>query len=329
MSGKVKMRCARCGRPFKSSSAKQTLCDSCESKARAERAASKATSLKPATKPAAVAQAPKIVGPGAAILGVAPTLTDTTAPASESGRANGSTFGERSARPERDAPGQAKRDVAHNQHPSHAAQSKPEAGGQASRTHTQKQQNEQKSLKQQKAPTPAVELTDALRLRIEQRYIELAQPTEFDGIRTQIAADLGIPKHIVKRTVLDLRTRKQMPSWWELQAFTGPRADLERIRAAYVPHLPLPPVGIHKKIAADLGLEPLTVYHAIKRIRAEMQLPQYNSPELHAEAGVALPASTASAGAPEASESKASKASAAPSASEATATQTADAGLPQ
>jgi hypothetical protein len=321
------MRCARCGRPFKSSSAKQTLCDSCESKARAERAASKATSLKPAAKPAAVAQAPKIVGPGAAILGVAPTLTDTTAPTSESGRANGSTFGERSAQPERDAPGQAKRDAAHNQHPSHAAQSKPEAGGQASRIHTQKEQNEQKSLQQQKTLMPAVELTDELRLRIEERYIELAQPTEFDGIRTQIAADLGIPKHLVKRTVLDLRKRKQMPSWWELQAFTGPRADLERIREAYVPQLPLPPVGIHKKIAADLGLEPLTVYHAIKRIRAEMQLPQYNAPELHAEAGVALPASTASAGEPAASE--ASEASAAPAASEATATQTADAGLPQ
>jgi hypothetical protein len=133
-----------------------------------------------------------------------------------------------------------------------------------------------------------VELTDELRARIEQRYTELAQPVEFDGIRTQIAAELGVPKHLVKHAVFDLRTRNQMPSWWELQAFAGGAADLERIRQAYVPHLPVPPVGIHKQIAADLQVEPMAVYRAIRRIRAEMRLPQFNPAELHAEDGAAV-----------------------------------------
>ena len=40
-------------------------------------------------------------------------------------------------------------------------------------------------------------LTGELRQRIEERYLELANPVEFDGIRTQIAAELGAPKPVV------------------------------------------------------------------------------------------------------------------------------------
>src|SRR5215472_8477526 len=68
MSGKVRMRCARCGKHFKSVSAKHTLCPDCEARERAARAAGKgASSLRPPVTPVR-AQRPTIVGPGAAIL---------------------------------------------------------------------------------------------------------------------------------------------------------------------------------------------------------------------------------------------------------------------
>jgi hypothetical protein len=132
-----------------------------------------------------------------------------------------------------------------------------------------------------RAIPPRVELTDDLRSTIEARYLELAQPVEFDGIRTQIATDLSVPKALVKKAVADLRKRMALPSWWELQAYTGPEVELERIRAAYVPLLPIPEVGVHKTLAERLAMDPRTVYQGIRRIRAEMRLPQYNPPELH------------------------------------------------
>lgn len=127
-------------------------------------------------------------------------------------------------------------------------------------------------------------MTDELRARIEARYLELAQPIEFDGIRTRIATELGVPKSHVKHVVAALRLRMQLPSWWELQSYTGAETDLERIRMAYVPHLPVPDVGIHKTLAEELNLDPRAVYQGIRRIRAEMRLPQYNAPELHGDA---------------------------------------------
>jgi hypothetical protein len=49
----------------------------------------------------------------------------------------------------------------------------------------------------------------------------------------------------------------------------------------------MPPVGVHKQIASQLNLPAGTVYQAIKVIRAEMNLPQYNLPN---EPGAALEA---------------------------------------
>jgi hypothetical protein len=74
-----------------------------------------------------------------------------------------------------------------------------------------------------------------------------------------------------------------MPSWWELQGFAGTSDDLERIKAAYIPRLPLPPVGIHREIAEQLGLEPRMVYRGIRKLRAQLGLPQYNTPGAHGE----------------------------------------------
>jgi hypothetical protein len=109
----------------------------------------------------------------------------------------------------------------------------------------------------------------------------LADPVEFDGIRTRIAAELGAPKPAVRMVVRDLRARRGTPSWWELQGFSGSPADLERIKAAYTPYLPLPPLGVHREIAESLGLEPRMVYRGIRKIRAQIGLPQYNPPEAH------------------------------------------------
>ncbi len=119
--------------------------------------------------------------------------------------------------------------------------------------------------------------------QVETRYMELATPIEFDGIRTQIAHELEIPKTAVKKIIKDLRDRQHIPSWWEAQTYKGNEEELAKIRTAYEPYLPLPNVGIHKKIAEDLSLKPGDVYQAIKKIRAELGLPQYNDPELHPE----------------------------------------------
>src|SRR5579884_3092614 len=129
-------------------------------------------------------------------------------------------------------------------------------------------------------PKPFVPTEEQVK-QVEERYLELATPTEFDGIRTQISKELGIPKKAVKKIVKELRDRQGIPSWWEMQTYKGDSEELAKIKAAYEPYLPLPPVGVHKTIADELGLKPSTVYQAIKAIRLEMNLPQYNDPALH------------------------------------------------
>jgi hypothetical protein len=136
--------------------------------------------------------------------------------------------------------------------------------------------------KREKIPPPKPFVpTDEQIKQVEERYLELATPTEFDGIRTQIAQELGIPKKAVKKIVKELRDRQGIPSWWEMQTYKGDSEELAKIKAAYEPYLPLPPVGVHKTIADELGLKPGIVYQAIKAIRLEMNLPQYNDPALH------------------------------------------------
>src|SRR5438477_2758049 len=136
--------------------------------------------------------------------------------------------------------------------------------------------------KREKIPPPApFTPTPEQIAQVEARYLELAVPTEFDGIRTQIAQELGIPKKAVKKIVKDLRERQSIPSWWELQTYKGSSEELEKIRAAYEPYLPLPPIGVHKTIAEELSINPGEVYQAIKAIRLELNLPQYNAPSLH------------------------------------------------
>ncbi len=136
--------------------------------------------------------------------------------------------------------------------------------------------------KREKIPPPQpFQPTPEQVAQVEARYLELAVPTEFDGIRTQISKELGIPKSAVKKIVKALRERENIPSWWELQPYQGSAEELEKIKELYLPNLPLPPIGVHRQIAEQLSLKPATVYQAIKAIRQEMGLPQYNDPALH------------------------------------------------
>lgn len=298
---KIKMRCGRCSKKFTASSTKQTFCPECEAKVRAERSAAKAATTKPAGAPAA--QAPKIVGPGAGILvpGLVATSADAPPEPGNLGLGHGPGHGHGAHQP-REGQGGTPRDAraasgpaahgapakagAHAPADTRAPRADQEKGAHGVRTQQPKSPRPPREPKAPRPAPPSFELTDELRTQIEQRYLELAQPVEFDGIRTQIASELGVPKALVKKAVIDLRTRMQMPSWWELQTYTGGTSDLDRIRRAYVPHLPVPPIGIHKIIAQELGFDTGVVYQGIKRIRAEMRLPRFNPPELHeSEAG--------------------------------------------
>ena len=136
--------------------------------------------------------------------------------------------------------------------------------------------------KREKIPPPApFKPTEEQIAQVETRYQELAVPAEFDGIRTQISKELNIPKTAVKKIIKELRDKLEIPSWWDLQEYKGDEEEKARIKTAYEPYLPLPPVGIHKKISEELSLKPGDVYQAIKAIRLDMNLPQYNDPALH------------------------------------------------
>lgn len=138
--------------------------------------------------------------------------------------------------------------------------------------------------KREKIPPPQpFKPTEEQIVQIEARYLELAVPKEFDGIRTQISKELNIPKAAVKKVVKELRDKMNLPSWWEVQAYTGTAEELEKIKALYDPHLPVPEIGIHKSIADQLSLKPGLVYQAIKQIRLDMNLPQFNDPQEHGE----------------------------------------------
>ena len=154
-------------------------------------------------------------------------------------------------------------------------------GGKPAKAKVPKPPTPPKPKREKIPPPPPFTPTPEQIAQVETRYLELAVPTEFDGIRTQIALEIGIPKKAVKKIVKDLRERQSIPSWWELQTYKGSSEELEKIKAAYVPYLPLPPIGVHKTISDELTLNPGDVYQAIKAIRLEMNLPQYNDPSLH------------------------------------------------
>lgn len=296
---KDKMRCPRCGKTFRPAKSSQTLCDQCEKQDRIARAAVKAgggaTVARPSAQPTPQV---KIVGPGANMLDPTAARASTEAPPPDTGLFGSAAIREeqRRAQQRRDEQRRAEerarelerhRDEQRRPHdyiPTHPPKRLPQRPPRAERP-----TSPPRPPKPQRVAAPRFELTDEMRAKIEARYLELAQPIEFDGIRTRIATELEIPKSHVKRVVADLRARMQLPSWWELQSYSGEETDLERIRMAYLPHLPVPEVGIHKTLAESLDLDPRTVYQGIRRIRAEMRLPQYNAPELHHDEAASAP----------------------------------------
>jgi hypothetical protein len=295
-----KMRCARCGKTFKPARSNQTLCDQCEKQERAARALARSSGATTSHATPTSAQPVRIVGPAASLLDPH-AATTTGAPPPDTGlygsavireeqrreqlRRDEQRRAEERARDEQRAQERAQRhaearphDGRHDHHDHHGQQRAPRP------LRAERPAPAPRPLKPPRPAIPQFVMTDELRSKIEARYLELAQPVEFDGIRTRIATELSVPKSHVKQVVAALRSHMQLPSWWDLQSYSGAETDLERIRMAYLPHLPVPDVGIHKSLAEELQLDPRTVYQGIRRIRAEMRLPQYNAPELHGDA---------------------------------------------
>ena len=322
---KIKMRCSQCGKSFKSSNTKQLICPDCEEKLRRERAAKAKGMSATSSAPAPVASARVI--PAKPVVNKAPASSQpkshwldqqqdikvgTPEPADQARPPK--IDAPRPAQPAAPArpvsgpiatPGQGRQETRPPHAPDGAAATHADSkggklAGPMKRNEGERPHKEHKpasvaakAKREPRAPTPPFAPTPEQVAAIEKRYLELAQPYEFDGIRTQIAEELTIPKSAVKRVISSLRQREGISSWWDLQTYHGSPEDLERIRAVYLPLLPMPAVGIHKEIATQLDLAPGIVYQAIKLIRAEMNLPQYNPPEEHEPASLSSGSSSA------------------------------------
>jgi len=316
---KIKMRCTTCGKWFQSANAKEVICPDCMQKARKEKLAAKATqqtsvpkqgqgvmsSSKPLHPPppkpkeatsgtshwidtvedvkVSQPEQPKPKIPSSPVPRDMKSGTTAERPGSQSAgayRSDGPVIsggpGQRPRQPMTGSFGLSPQTAYGSDR-----RSEGKKGGKPPKAKVSKPPTPPKP-KREKIPPPAPFVPTPEQIaQVEVRYQELAVPTEFDGIRTQIAQELGIPKKAVKKIVKDFRERQSIPSWWELQTYKGSSEELEKIRAAYEPYLPLPPIGIHKTIAEELTLNPGDVYQAIKAIRLEMNLPQYNDPSLH------------------------------------------------
>ena len=260
-----KMRCAHCGKRFKQANKKQVLCADCLAKERLARKNAPAH----AQAGSGVAARQGAGAPAPAI-----TIVQATPPPEEA------IFGSRARNAERHNAREPQRAPQPEAAPP-TATTPPSAKLTPPQPPTKKSAPPEKRARQTRPAPKPFELTDEMRATIEQRYLELSHPVEFDGIRTRIADEMKVPKPIVKQVVRELRARRQLPSWWELQAYKGSDETLERIRARYLPLLPVPPIGVHKRIANDLQIDAPQVYQAIRRLRAEMKLPQYNPPDSH------------------------------------------------
>jgi hypothetical protein len=286
---KDKMRCASCGAMFKPVKSSQTKCERCERREREQRAAGRHEGGTTKTV-VATPQPIRISGPAAGLLDTSGATSAPPPPPEPGGYGMAAWRDEERRERERREREQRERERIEREreraeHAQSVLHAKPLSG--PARPRPPKIERSPQPLKPIKPPrvlkpvTPKIELTDVLRSTIEARYLELAKPVEFDGIRTRISGELRVPKSLVKKAIAELRARMALPSWWDLQAYTGAETDLERIRQAYLPLLPVPEVGVHKTLAAQLGMDPRAVYQGIRRIRAEMRLPQYNPPDLH------------------------------------------------
>lgn len=315
---KIKMRCSQCGKSFKSSNTKQLICPECEEKQRRERAAKAKGLVATPSAPTTVASARVI--PARPAVSKAPSASQQKShwlDQQQDVKVGAPEPTDRARPPKIEPPRPAQPaasarpvsgPIAPSGHskqearPSHTADASPAAqtdgkgrkpSGPMKKHEGDRPRKEHKPTsaaakpkREPRAPTPPFAPTPEQVAAIEKRYLELAQPQEFDGIRSQIAEELAIPKSAIKRVIGSLRQRESIPSWWDLQTYHGSSEDLERIRAVYLPLLPTPAVGVHKEIATQLDLPPGIVYQAIKLIRTDLHLPQYNPPEEHETASL-------------------------------------------
>lgn len=263
---KVKIRCSVCGKSFKTPSPKKTVCPACDAAAkRAKHQSAPAQESRPV--PAATSQVDvraalragqENQGQFAAYR--APTPPPAPVAAQAATHAAHSARGQvQGARPDH-RPGQQDTRLGHK-----AKAPRPEP-----RPATPRPPREPKPRVQKKPFEPTPEQIEAIRTR----YLELAQP-EFDGIRHQIAHELGIPLRVVKQTIKEVRAQTSTASWWENGNVLPSPEQIEQVRALYVPLLPEPAIGVHKLIAKQLKLTNTSVYQAIGHIRDEMNLPRY------------------------------------------------------
>jgi hypothetical protein len=250
---KAKAKCPQCGKMFKQTKSSQLYCDDCERKRRQQKAA------QPAPKPAATAA----TGEKPVWLKSA-TVRDEHTPYT--------SVIDREEKPKREP----RPEVPVSRTPQPRGARSPRSPG------APKPPQKPRPPRVITPPTPPFEPTPEQIAAIEARYLELAQP-EYNGIRTQIAREMEIPRVAVKRVVAALREREKLPSWWDAAEYSGTPENLERIRVAYMPLLPTPPVGVHKQIAKELDLPPIDVYRGIGAIRKAMGLPVFNPPETHPE----------------------------------------------
>ena len=185
---KVKVRCSVCGKSFKTPSLKKTVCPNCEADMkRAKHQTSAPATPQPVVSTtsvdvrAALRAAQENQGQFGAYRAPAPPVTEKSVPSQPPAtRPAPPAVAARSAHP---MPAADK--------PGHKA-----ATPRKPRSHAPHPPRERKPRVQMKPFEPTSEQVAAIR----QRYLELAQP-EFDGIRHQIATEMGIPLRTVKEVV--------------------------------------------------------------------------------------------------------------------------------
>ena len=276
---KVKIKCASCGKSFKSPDPKKTLCPDCQAARKATPSAAKTpVTVAPPAGPAidirAAFRAAQEAGGSYAAYRPAPPAPPEPLPTAAVARPAGPPV-----RPHPEA--EPARGAARPFSPRGAAGVPPRPARPV------RPPAPPRPPKERKPPTPPFQPTPEQVDAVRTRYLELAQP-EFDGIRHQIATEFSMPIRAVKSVVKELRTEMNMPSWWELAMATLTDEQRAAVRALYLPLLPLPPIGVHKQLAETLGLKQLAVYSTIRSLREELSLPRFNDrpdrPVRHANA---------------------------------------------
>lgn len=271
---KVKARCSVCGKSFKTPSLKKTVCPNCDADAKRARhqapapvPIAHATATTPAVDVRAALRAAQENQGQFGAYRPAPPPAPVQTPASAGQSAATAVVARNGAAPPRGVkpaprgPGAPKSTRAEGtaQRPRVARERKPRV---------------------QTTPFVASEEQVAA---IRARYLELAKP-EFDGIRHQVATELGIPLRAVKDVVKTVRGEEAIASWWDNGGSVPTPEQIEQVRVLYLPQLPTPTVGVHKHIAATLHFSNTCVYQAIGQIRSELELPRY-TPRGEAQVG--------------------------------------------